>query len=59
MDAKIISLQNDLKDVLYKQENYFKENILYPGIIGYKCKFKDFHAFIDYVLESINQMEHL
>ena len=58
MDAKIISLQNDLKDVLYKQENYFKENILYPGIIGYKCKFKDFHAFIDYVLESINQMEH-
>ena len=57
MATKIYSLQGELKDVLYQQEKYFKENVLYPGVIGYQCKFKDLHAFIDYVLESIEQIE--
>ena len=57
IESKIYLLQNDIKDVLYKQQKFFNENLLYPGIIGYKCKFKDFHAFVDYVLESIHQIE--
>ena len=56
MATKIYSLQNELKDVLYQQEKFYKENVLYPGVIGYQCKFKDLHAFVDYVLESIEQI---
>ena len=57
IESKIYLLQNNIKDVLYKQQKFFNENFLYPGIIGYKCKFKDFHAFVDYVLDSINQIQ--
>ena len=57
MVTKIYSLQGEIKDVLYQQERFFNENVLYPGVIGYQCKFKDFHAFVDYVLESINEIE--
>ena len=57
MASKIYSLQDNIKDVLYKQEKFFNENVLYPGIIGYQCKFKDFHAFVDFVLESIHRIE--
>ena len=57
MASKIYSLQGELKDVLYKQESFFNENILYPGVIGYQCKFKNFHDFIDYVLETIHKIE--
>ena len=57
MESKIYLLQDNIKDVLYKQQKFFNENLLYPGIIGNKCKFKDFHAFVDYVLESIHQIE--
>jgi len=56
MEAKIYLLQNDIKDVLVQQKIFFNENVLYPGIIGYGCKFKDLHAFVDYVLDSINEI---
>ena len=57
MASKIYSLQDEIKDVLYKQEKFFNENVLYPGVIGFQCKFKDLHAFVDYVLESIHDIE--
>ena len=56
MKSKIYLLQNDIKDVLNKSERNLREHIFYPGKIGYKCQFKDFHAFIDYVLDSIHQL---
>jgi hypothetical protein len=56
LESKIYLLQNEIKDVLNKSESIIRENIFYPGKIGYKCQFKDFHAFIDYVLDSIHQL---
>ena len=46
MTTKIYTLEGEIKDVLYKQENFFNENVLYPGVIGYQCKFKDLHDFV-------------
>ena len=57
MTTKIYTLEGEIKDVLYKQENFFNENVLYPGVIGYQCKFKDLHDFVDYVLETIKKIE--
>ena len=55
IDIKINSLQKEMRDGLYKNEKFFTENILYPGIIGYECRFSNFHSFIDYILSNIHQ----
>ena len=34
----------------------FSDNIIYPGVIGNLCKFKNFHEFIDYVLLEIKNL---
>ena len=56
VDLKINNIQKEIKDGLYKHEKFFNETILYPGIIGYDCRFSNFHSFIDYVLSNIHQM---
>ena len=37
-------------------ENLLTSSVLYPGIIGTKAKFKNFHAFIDYVIDQISDL---
>ena len=56
IETKIYRLQNDIKFVLNQQEKNFREHIFYPGKIGPNYQFKDLHAFIDFVLDSIKQL---
>ena len=56
IETKIYRLQNDIKFVLNQQEKNFREHIFYPGKIGLNYQFKDLHAFIDFVLDSIKQL---
>ena len=56
LDFKINNIQKEIRDGLYKHEKFFNESILYPGIIGYECRFANFHSFIDYVLSKIQQL---
>ena len=56
VENKMNSIQKEIKEGLYKHEKFFNETILYPGIIGYECRFSDFHSFIDYVLSKIHQI---
>ena len=55
IELKINLIQKEIRDGLYKFDKLFSETVLYPGIIGYECRFSNFHSFIDYVLSSIHQ----
>ena len=55
IDLKMNLIQKEIRDGLYKFDKLFSETILYPGIIGYECRFSNFHSFVDYVLSSIHQ----
>ena len=55
IDLKMNLIQKEIKDGLYKFDKLFNETVLYPGIIGYECRFSNFHSFVDYVLSSIHQ----
>lgn len=48
-------IQKEIRDGLRNTEKRFSDTVLYPGLIGTKCKFSNFHFFIDYVLSHINQ----
>ena len=56
VDLKMNNIQKEIRDGLYKHEKFMNESILYPGIIGYECRFSNFHSFIDYVLSNIHQI---
>ena len=56
IEYKINTIQKEIRDSLYKHEKLLNETILYPGIIGYECRFSNFHSFIDYVLSNIHQI---
>jgi hypothetical protein len=57
VDYKMNCMQKEIRDGLYKQEKLFNETLLYPGIIGYECRFATFHSFVDYVLSNIHQLK--
>ena len=52
---KIDNLDKDFFNNVYRIDNILKETVFYPGIIGTMCKFKNFHDFIDYVLNQCTQ----
>ena len=52
---KIDNLDRDFFNNVYRIDNILKETVIYPGIIGNLCKFKNFHDFIDYVLNQCTQ----
>ena len=56
VDFRMNNIQKEIRDGLYKQEKLFNETVLYPGIIGYDCRFSNFHSFVDYVLSNIHQI---
>ena len=55
IDLKMNLIQKEIREGLYKFDKLFSETVLYPGIIGYECRFSNFHSFVDYVLSNINQ----
>ncbi len=57
IDYKFNNMQKEIRDGLYKQEKMFNETLFYPGVIGYECRFSNFHSFVDYVLSNIHQLK--
>ena len=51
---KISLLEKETHDGIYGINELLKQTILYPGIIGSRGKFKNFHEFIDFLLAESN-----
>lgn len=52
-NCKLKLTAEELKDAINKYDRLINNNIIYPGIIGIDSKFKDYHEFIDYVLQQL------
>ena len=55
---KIEGLQEELKIHKENYNNIIKENIIYKGIIGNGCKYKNMHQFFDYIILNINNLNN-
>ena len=55
-EIKLNQTNNELHKVITKYDKLLSDSVLYPGIIGNLCKFKNFHEFIDYTLQQISQL---
>ena len=52
-DIRYNYLEKDVGDNIYRHDNIFKETVMYPGVIGPFCKFRNFHELIDYFINEI------
>lgn len=51
-EVKQNMISKELKDAVFKYDKVILDNLLYPGVIGNSCKFKNFKEFIDYLLKQ-------
>jgi len=56
VESKIYILKGEMKYLIDQLEKNMLEHLFYPGKIGTNFQFKDLHAFIDFVLDSIKQL---
>ena len=54
-DAKLDKLSKEFDEKILYIENILNDSVIYHGIIGSKCKFINFHEFIDYVLAQLSK----
>ena len=57
-NLKLNLTAEELKDAINKYDKLIYNNIIYPGIIGMDCKFKNYHEFVDYVLQQITNFSN-
>ncbi len=55
-ELKINSNYKELHDSIFNHDKLISESIIYPGIIGQMCRFKNLHQFIDFVLINIKEL---
>ena len=55
-EIQLNQTNNELHKAITKYDKLLSDSVLYPGIIGNLCKFKNFHEFIDYTLQQISQL---
>ena len=55
-NSKISSLERELKDIGFKYDNLFNNNISTPGLIGKGGKYKDLRNFREYLDKKINEL---
>ena len=55
-DVKIQAIRDELKVHKDQYEEIVKDNILYQGMIGPGCKYRNMHQFIDFLLASLNNI---
>lgn len=51
---KISLLERETRDSINRVNETLKQSIFYPGVIGNNGKFKNFHEFIDFLLNESN-----
>ena len=55
-EIKIETTAKELKDAINKYDSILLESVIYSGVIGKSCKFQTFHDLIDYILNTLNQL---
>ena len=55
-EKKIKDLNDYLNKSIYSMNKTIQDNINYPGVIGSNSKFQNFHSFIDFTIENINNI---
>ena len=55
-EIQLNQTHNELHKAITKYDKLLSDSVLYPGIIGNLCKFKNFHEFINYTLQQISQL---
>ena len=55
-EIQLNQTNNELHKAITKYDKLLSDSVLYPGIIGNLCKFKNFHEFINYTLQQISQL---
>ena len=53
-NVKLQKIEKEAFDNLTEINKILHETVIYPGLIGKKCKFECFHQLIDYILLQIN-----
>ena len=54
---RLTNLETDFKTNIKNIESILSNSVIYPRVIGYSAKFKNFHDFIDYVLIHISDLD--
>ena len=55
--AKFSELEKKVYDDSDRINKILTDSVIYPSLIGKNSKFKNFHEFMDYVVEEITQLE--
>ena len=55
-EKKLKELNDSLNESIYSMNKNVQENINYPGVIGPNSKFQNLHAFVDFVINNINNI---
>ena len=55
-EKKLKELNDFLNESIYSMSKNVQENINYPGVIGPNSKFQNLHAFVDFVINNINNI---
>ena len=53
-EKKLKELNDFLNESIYSMNKTVQESINYPGVIGSNSKFQNMHAFVDFVINNIN-----
>ena len=52
-DIRYNNLEKDVNENVFRHDSIFKDTVIYPGVIGPMCKFKNFHELVDYFINEI------
>ena len=55
---QIEEFKDEFKEHKEQFDNLIKNNILYKGLIGSGCKYKNMHEFIDYIILNIDNLNY-
>ena len=55
-EIKIETTERELKDAINKYDSILLDSVIYSGVIGKTCKFQTFHNLIDYILNTLDQL---
>ena len=53
LKTRLENLESEYSAKIESINNILNDSVIYPGIIGTKCKFGTFHEFMDYVLSQL------
>ena len=56
-EKRIKELSEYLNESIYSMNKLVQETVNYPGVIGLNSKFANFHAFIDFIINNINNFK--